>query len=106
MKDKLDREIQEGQYAMVLATQWKSNDIAIIFVKIDRVQGSRVYIKRPFEIQGQIRVEETWTSPSKIVLIKEPTFVEGLKHCIAKSINARPNKPNVEELFEQTMQML
>jgi len=106
MKDKLDREIQEGQYAMVLTTHWKSNGITIMFVKIDRVQGNRVYIKRPFEIQGEIRVEETWTSPSKILLIKEPTFVEGIKHSIAKSIETKPNKPNVEELFEQTMQML
>ena len=114
MKDRLDREIEEGQYAMVLTTQWKSNAIGVMFVKIDRVTNNRVYIKRPFELLGQIQIEETWTSPNKILLIKEPTFVEGLQHSIAKSINEfmRMNphstdiETNVEELTQDTMQRL
>ena len=89
--DKFDRIIQPRQYAMMLNTHWKSNDIHIIFVQIaDREPThNRVYYKRLWtpggDIQEQlenphiinIQEEVTWTSPAKLLLIDEQTFVEG-----------------------------
>jgi len=89
--DKFDRIIQPRQYAMMLNTHWKSNDVHIIFVQIaDREPThNRVYYKRLWtpggDIQEQlenphiinIQEEVTWTSPAKLLLIDEQTFVDG-----------------------------
>jgi len=89
--DKLDRPIQPRQYAMILNTHWKSNNVHILFVQIaDREPThNRVYYKRFWTLRGDIqenlenphiiniKEEVTWTSPAKILLIDEQTFVDG-----------------------------
>ena len=55
MRDKFDRVIQPRQYAMMLNTHWKSNDVNIIFVQIaDReiTNNNRVYYKRLWTLRG------------------------------------------------------
>lgn len=101
MRDKFDRVIQPRQYAMMLNTYWKSNDVNIIFVQIaDReiTNNNRVYYKRLWTLRGDIqeqlenphiidiREEITWTSPSKLLIIDEQTFVEGHIHTTFKHL--------------------
>ena len=89
--DKFDRVIQPRQYAMILNTHWKSNDVHILFVQIADKEPThnRVYYKRFWTLRGDIQEEEvennrivireevTWTSPAKLLLIDEQTFVDG-----------------------------
>lgn len=121
MKDKLDREIQEGQYAMMLNSPHKTNDVKVSFVKIHRTGNNRVYFKKPHTrlinfVVKQINIEESWTSPNKILIIEEPTFFEGIKHSITKSINEflrrnvdpahRNDERRIEECAQEIMQTL
>jgi len=111
--DKFDRVIQPRQYAMMLNTHWKSNDVNIIFVQIaDReiTNNNRVYYKRLWTIRGDtqeqlenphiinIQEETTWTSPSKLLLIDEQTFVEGHIHTTFKHLR---NKFTDKEIVDQ-----
>jgi hypothetical protein len=111
--DKFDRIIQPRQYAMMLNTHWKSNDVNIIFVQIaDReiTNNNRVYYKRLWTIRGDtqeqlenphiinIQEETTWTSPSKLLLIDEQTFVEGHIHTTFKHLR---NKFTDKEIVDQ-----
>lgn len=113
MRDKFDRIIQPRQYAMMLNTYWKSNDVNIIFVQIaDReiTNNNRVYYKRLWTIRGDIqeqlenphiidiREEITWTSPSKLLIIDEQTFVEGHIHTTFKHLR---NEFTDREIVEQ-----
>ena len=113
MRDKFDRVIQPRQYAMMLNTHWKSNDVNIIFVQIaDReiTNNNRVYYKRLWTIRGDtqeqlenphiinIQEETTWTSPSKLLLIDEQTFVEGHIHTTFKHLR---NKFTDKEIVDQ-----
>lgn len=89
--DKFDRIIQPRQYAMMLNTYWKSNDVKILFVQIADKEPThnRVYYKRLWTIRGDIQhntdnpniihiqEEVTWTSPAKLLIIDEQTFVDG-----------------------------
>lgn len=99
--DKFDRPIQPRQYAMMLNTHWKSNDVHIIFVQIaDReiTNNNRVYYKRLWTLRGDIqeqlenpniidiREETTWTSPAKLLLIDEVDFVNGHIHTTFKHL--------------------
>ena len=111
--DKFDRIIQPRQYAMMLNTHWKSNDVNIIFVQIaDReiTNNNRVYYKRLWTIRGDtqeqlenphiinIQEEVTWTSPAKLLLIDEQTFVEGHIHTTFKHLR---NKFTDKEIVDQ-----
>ena len=111
--DKFDRIIQPRQYAMMLNTHWKSNDVNIIFVQIaDReiTNNNRVYYKRLWTLRGDtqeqlenphiidIREEITWTSPAKLLLIDEQTFVEGHIHTTFKHLR---NKFTDKEIVDQ-----
>ena len=113
MRDKFDRVIQPRQYAMMLNTHWKSNDVNIIFVQIaDReiTNNNRVYYKRLWTLRGDtqeqlenphiidIREEITWTSPAKLLLIDEQTFVEGHIHTTFKHLR---NKFTDKEIVDQ-----
>jgi len=113
MRDKFDRVIQPRQYAMMLNTHWKSNDVNIIFVQIaDReiTNNNRVYYKRLWTLRGDtqeqlenphiinIQEEVTWTSPAKLLLIDEQTFVEGHIHTTFKHLR---NKFTDKEIVDQ-----
>ena len=112
-KDKLNKTIENNQYAMLLSTHWKSNDVNIIFVQIaDReiTNNNRVYYKRLWTLRGDtqehlenphiidIREEITWTSPAKLLLIDEQTFVEGHIHTTFKHLR---NKFTDKEIVDQ-----
>ena len=110
--DKFDRVIQPRQYAMILNTHWKSNDVNILFVQIADKEPThnRVYYKRLWTIRGDtqeqlenphiinIQEETTWTSPSKLLLIDEQTFVEGHIHTTFKHLR---NKFTDKEIVDQ-----
>tara|TARA_B100000963_G_C22630059_1_gene674476 strand:+ start:567 stop:974 length:408 start_codon:yes stop_codon:yes gene_type:complete len=119
--DKFDRPIQPRQYAMILSTHWKSNDVHILFVQIaDREPTpNRVYYKRFWTLRGDIQEEEvennlivireeiTWTSPSKILLIDETTFVDGNLHTTFKHLrNEFTDKQIVDQLAEAVQRSL
>jgi hypothetical protein len=120
--DKFDRIIQPRQYAMMLNTHWKSNDVNIIFVQIaDReiTNNNRVYYKRLWTIRGDtqeqlenphiinIQEETTWTSPSKLLLIDEQTFVEGHIHTTFKHLrNEFTDKEIVDQLGDAVQRSL
>jgi hypothetical protein len=119
--DKLDREIQPRQYAMILNTHWKSNDVHILFVQIADKEptNNRVYYKRFWTLRGDIqeelenpnriviREEVTWTSPSKILLIDEQTFVEGNIHTTFKHLrNEFTDRQIVEQLGDAVQRSL
>ena len=120
--DKFDRIIQPRQYAMILNTHWKSNDVNIIFVQIaDReiTNNNRVYYKRLWTIRGDtqeqlenphiinIQEETTWTSPSKLLLIDEQTFVEGHIHTTFKHLrNEFTDKEIVDQLGDAVQRSL
>ena len=57
--DKFDRVIQPRQYAMILNTHWKSNDVHILFVQIADKEPThnRVYYKRFWTLRGDIQEE-------------------------------------------------
>jgi len=119
--DKFDRVIQPRQYAMILNTHWKSNDVHILFVQIaDREPThNRVYYKRFWTLRGDIQEEEvennrivireevTWTSPAKLLLIDETTFVDGNLHTTFKHLrNEFTDKQIVDELAEAVQRSL
>jgi len=119
--DKFDRVIQPRQYAMILNTHWKSNDVHILFVQIaDREPThNRVYYKRFWTLRGDIqeelenpnriviREEVTWTSPAKLLLIDETTFVDGNLHTTFKHLrNEFTDKQIVDELAEAVQRSL
>lgn len=119
--DKFDRPIQPRQYAMMLSTHWKSNDVHIIFVQIaDREPtNSRVYYKRFWTLRGDIqeelenpnriviREEVTWTSPAKLLLIDEQTFVDGNIHTTFKHLrNEFTDKQIVDQLADAVQRSL
>jgi len=122
MRDKFDRVIQPRQYAMMLNTHWKSNDVNIIFVQIaDReiTNNNRVYYKRLWTLRGDtqeqlenphiidIREEITWTSPAKLLLIDEQTFVEGHIHTTFKHLrNEFTDKEIVDQLGDAVQRSL
>ena len=86
-KDKLNKTIENNQYAMLLSTHWKSNDVNIVFIQIDNREPThnRVYYKRLWTLENptppnnylNIQQEITWTSPSKIFIINEGAFIDG-----------------------------
>ncbi len=113
MRDKFDRVIRPRQYAMILNTYWKSNDVNIIFVQIadkEITNNNRIYYKRLWTIRGDIqeqlenpniidiREETTWTSPNKLLIIDEQTFVEGHIHTTFKHLR---NKFSDREIVNQ-----
>lgn len=119
--DKFDRVIQPRQYAMILNTHWKSNDVHILFVQIaDREPThNRVYYKRFWTLRGDIqeelenpnriviREEVTWTSPAKLLLIDETTFVDGNLHTTFKHLrNEFTDKQIVDELADAVQRSL
>lgn len=119
--DKFDRPIQPRQYAMMLSTHWKSNDVHIIFVQIADKEptNNRVYYKRLWTLRGDIqeqlenpniidiREEVTWTSPSKILIIDEQTFVEGHIHTTFKHLrNEFTDKEIVNQLADAVQRSL
>lgn len=119
--DKFDRVIQPRQYAMILNTHWKSNDVHILFVQIaDREPThNRVYYKRFWTLRGDIqeklenpnriviREEITWTSPAKLLLIDETTFVDGNLHTTFKHLrNEFTDKQIVDQLAEAVQRSL
>ena len=119
--DKFDRVIQPRQYAMILNTHWKSNDVHILFVQIaDREPThNRVYYKRFWTLRGDIqeelenpnliviREEVTWTSPAKILLIDETTFVDGNLHTTFKHLrNEFTDKEIVDQLGDAVQRSL
>ena len=119
--DKLDREIQPRQYAMILNTNWKSNNVYILFVQIADKEPTdkRVYYKRFWTLRGDIQEEEvennriviredvTWTSPSKILLIDETTFVDGNLHTTFKHLrNEFTDRQIVEQLGDAVQRSL
>ena len=119
--DKFDRVIQPRQYAMILNTHWKSNDVHIIFVQIaDREPThNRVYYKRFWTLRGDIqeelenpnriviREEVTWTSPAKLLLIDEQTFVDGNIHTTFKHLrNEFTDKQIVDQLADAVQRSL
>ena len=119
--DKFDRIIQPRQYAMILNTHWKSNDVNIIFVQIADKEPThnRVYYKRLWTLSGDIQEqlenphiiniqeETTWTSPSKLLLIDEQTFVEGHIHTTFKHLrNEFTDKQIVDQLADAVQRSL
>jgi len=119
--DKFDRVIQPRQYAMILNTHWKSNDVHILFVQIADKEPThnRVYYKRFWTLRGDIQEEEvennrivireevTWTSPAKLLLIDETTFVDGNLHTTFKHLrNEFTDKQIVDELAEAVQRSL
>ena len=119
--DKFDRIIQPRQYAMILNTHWKSNDVNIIFVQIADKEPThnRVYYKRLWTLRGDIQEqlenphiiniqeETTWTSPSKLLLIDEQTFVEGHIHTTFKHLrNEFTDKEIVDQLGDAVQRSL
>jgi len=119
--DKLDRPIQPRQYAMILSTHWKSNDVHILFVQIADKEPTdkRVYYKRFWTLTGDIqeelenpnriviREEVTWTSPSKILLIDEVDFVNGNLHTTFKNLrNEFTDKQIVDQLADAVQRSL
>ena len=119
--DKFDRVIQPRQYAMILNTHWKSNDVHILFVQIaDREPThNRVYYKRFWTLRGDIqeklenpnriviREEVTWTSPAKLLLIDEQTFVDGNIHTTFKHLrNEFTDKQIVDQLADAVQRSL
>ncbi len=119
--DKFDRVIQPRQYAMMLNTHWKSNDVKILFVQIaDREPThNRVYYKRFWTLRGDIQEnlenphiiniqeEVTWTSPSKILLIDEVDFVNGHIHTTFKHLrNEFTDKQIVDQLADAVQRSL
>ena len=75
--DKWNREIQEGDYAMLLDSSWKSNDINIKFVLVTRLTEKRLhYIIPHMQILGHI--QETWTASHKLIIVSKEMFIEGL----------------------------
>ena len=119
--DKLDRVIKPRQYAMILNTHWKSNDVHIIFVQIADKEptNNRIYYKRFWTLRGDIqeelenpnriviREEVTWTSPSKVLLIDETTFVDGNLHTTFKHLrNEFTDKQIVDQLADAVQRSL
>ena len=119
--DKFDRVIQPRQYAMILNTHWKSNDVNILFVQIADKEPThnRVYYKRLWTLRGDIQEqlenphiiniqeETTWTSPSKLLLIDEQTFVEGHIHTTFKHLrNEFTDKEIVDQLGDAVQRSL
>jgi hypothetical protein len=119
--DKLDREIQPRQYAMILNTHWKSNGVNIIFVQIADKEptNNRVYYKRFWTLRGDIQEElenphiiniqeeVTWTSPNKLLLIDEQTFVQGHIHTTFKHLrNEFTDRQIVEQLADAVQRSL
>ena len=75
--DKWNREIQKGDYAMLLDTSWKSNDIYIKFVLVTRLTEKRLYYVMPHtQIVGLMG--ETWTASHKLIIVSKEMFIEGI----------------------------
>ena len=121
MRDKFDRVIQPRQYAMMLNTHWKSNDVKILFVQIADKEPThnRVYYKRLWTLRGDIqeqlenpniidiREETTWTSPAKLLLIDEQTFVDVHIHTTFKHLrNEFTDKQIVDQLADAVQRSL
>ena len=107
--DKWNREIQEGDYAMLLDSSWKSNDINIKFVLVTRLTEKRLhYIVPHTQILGFL--QETWTASHKLIIINKEMFIEGLVNDVMRYLAqtremSRLEKLNIiEEVLEEVEQ--
>lgn len=105
--DKWYREIQEGDYAMLLDTSWKSNNIRIIFVLVTRLTEKRLYYVVPhLWIRGWI--QETWCASNKLIVINKETFIEGVVNSEFRTL-PQTRTLTLEEkrqLMEETLELI
>jgi hypothetical protein len=82
MEDKLNKTIQVNDYAMLMDTHWKSNDVKLLFIQVTRLTESRVYYRRLYITRPatnlEIHISETWTGSRKLMIINKEQFIEGV----------------------------
>lgn len=107
--DRWNREIQEGDYAMLLYTSWQSNDINIKFVLVTRLTEKRLhYIMPHMQLLG--RIQETWTASHKLIIVSKEMFIEGLvrsevRHiAVTRELSPTKQRQLIEEALEEVEQ--